>query len=48
MVKIQNNGSQFTVTIPNTYAKQAGYEKGTDVTVNFNERGNLELIKVKR
>lgn len=48
MVKIQHNGSQFTVTIPSEYATQAGLEKGSVVTVSFNERGNLELKKVNK
>ena len=47
MVKIQNNGSQFTVTVPKEYIVQAGLGKGDVVTVSFNERGNLELKKVK-
>lgn len=47
MVKVQINNGQFKVTIPTVHAKQAGYTKGTKVSVNFNERGNLELIKVK-
>jgi len=47
MVKIQHNGSQFTITIPTEYIEQAGWKKSDRITVSFNERGNLELKKVK-
>lgn len=47
MVKIQYNKRQYTVTIPEAYIKQAKLKKGDDVTMSFNERGNLEIAKVK-
>ena len=47
MAKIQYNQNQYTVTIPKEYVEQAGLKKGDVVTVSFNERGNLELKKVK-
>lgn len=47
MVKIQYNKNQYTITIPKEYISQAGLSKGDSVTVSFNERGNLELMKVK-
>ncbi len=47
MVKIQYNKSQYTVTIPKEYISQAGLNKGDTVTISFNERGNLELKKLK-
>ncbi len=47
MAKIQYNKSQFTLTIPKPYIDQAGWKKGDVITVSFNERGNLELKKVK-
>jgi antitoxin component of MazEF toxin-antitoxin module len=47
MVKLQQMKRQYTVTIPTVYVKQAKLKKGDDLTVSFNERGNLELSKVK-
>jgi len=47
MVKIQYNKSQYTITIPKEYIEQAGLSKGDLVTVSFNERGNLELRRVR-
>lgn len=48
MVKIQYNKRQYSVTIPREYIDQARLEKGDVVTVSFNERGNLEIAKVKK
>jgi antitoxin component of MazEF toxin-antitoxin module len=48
MVKLQESGGQFTLTIPMEYVLQAKWKKGDSVTVSFNERGNLELAKVRR
>ena len=48
MVKLQQTKRQFTVTIPKVYVDQAKFKKGDDLTISFNERGNLELCKVKR
>ena len=46
MVKLQQAKRQFTVTIPKVYVDQAKLKKGDDLTISFNERGNLELCKV--
>lgn len=48
MVKLQQVKRQFTVTIPKVYADQAKLKKGDDMTISFNERGNLELCKVDK
>ena len=48
MVKLQQNKRQYTITIPKVYAEQAKIQKGDDLTISFNERGNLELAKVKK
>ena len=47
MVKLQQTKRQYTVTIPQPYVEQAKLKKGDQLTVSFNERGNLELSKVK-
>ena len=48
MVKLQYNKRQFSITIPQIYVVQAKLKKGDDMTISFNERGNLELSKVRR
>ena len=48
MVKLQKVKKQYTVTIPEGYVIQAGWKKGDTLTISFNERGNLELAKVKK
>jgi antitoxin component of MazEF toxin-antitoxin module len=48
MVKLQQTKRQFTITIPKVYVDQAKLSKGDDLTISFNERGNLELCKVKK
>ena len=47
MVKLQQNKRQFTITIPKVYVEQAKLKKGDNLTISFNERGNLELAKVR-
>jgi len=47
MVKLQQNKKQFFITIPKVYVMQAKLKKGDNLTVSFNERGNLELAKVE-
>ena len=47
MAKIQYNQKQFSITIPKEYIEQAQLKKGDVVTISFNERGNLELRKLK-
>lgn len=48
MPKIQCTGDQYTITIPKEYILQANLQKGDLMTISFNERGNLELKKVKQ
>lgn len=48
MVKLQQTKRQYTVTIPKVYVDQAKLKKGDDLTISFNERGNLELSKVRK
>jgi len=47
MAKIQFNQKQYSVTIPKPMIDQAKLQKGDIVTISFNERGNIELQKVK-
>jgi len=47
MVKVQETGGQFFITIPREYVAQLKWAKGDVVTVSFNERGNLELKRVE-
>ncbi len=48
MVKIQEVKDRFFCSIPKEYIAQARWKKGDQVTVSFNERGNIELKKVER
>lgn len=48
MVKIQQVKDRFFISVPKEYIAQANWKKGDDVTVSFNERGNIELKKVER
>lgn len=48
MVKIQEIKGRFFVSIPKEYIHQSNLKKGDVVTVSYNERGNLELQKLKR
>ena len=48
MAKLQYNKNQYTISIPLEYVQQAQWSKGDVVTISFNERGNIELKKVKQ
>lgn len=48
MAKLQYNQNQYTISIPKEYVEQAKWQKGDVVTISFNERGNIEIAKVKR
>lgn len=48
MAKLQAYKGQFTVSIPQEYIDQAKWQKGDTLTISFNERGNIELAKVKK
>ena len=48
IVKLQKSKRQFTITISKVYVDQAKLKKGDDLTISFNERGNLEFAKVNK
>ena len=48
MAKLQEYKGQFTISIPQEYIDQAKWKKGDMITISFNERGNLEIAKVKK
>jgi len=48
MPKIQESKGRWSITLPVEFVLQAQLQKGDVVTVSFNERGNLELKKLKR
>lgn len=46
-MKIQESKGRFSISIPKEIVQQAGLSKGSIVSVNFNERGNIEIKKLK-
>ena len=48
MVKIQQSGETFTITVPGEFVRQAELHKGDIMIWSFNERGNMELRKGKK
>ena len=47
MMKLCENKGRFSITIPKDIIIKKGWKKGTNVLVNFNERGNVELEELK-
>ena len=43
--KARNN--QYTLTIPLRLVEAKGWDKGKELRIRFNERGNLELEEVE-
>ena len=48
MGKIQIINKQLFVYLPKGRCEMAQLQKGDEVDISFNERGNLELCKVQR
>jgi len=46
MVKIQESGGRFWVTIPKTKMKIKGWKKGQELDWSFDRDGNLVLMQV--
>ena len=47
MVKLQQSkDGQFFLTIPREYARKKKWKKGQELILNFNERGNIELLEM--
>ncbi|RZN71652.1 MAG: hypothetical protein EF807_02245 [Candidatus Methanolliviera hydrocarbonicum] len=47
MVKLQQIKERSFVYIPKEYIKLKHWEKGTELVLGFNERGNLEIAEVE-
>lgn len=48
MVKLQEGKSHYFLCIPKSLVKQKGWNKGQELFLVFNERGNIEIAdKVK-
>jgi hypothetical protein len=47
MVKLQENGGQFFITIPREYVLEKGWKKHQDICIGFDAQGNLVLKAVK-
>jgi bifunctional DNA-binding transcriptional regulator/antitoxin component of YhaV-PrlF toxin-antitoxin module len=43
MVKLQEVKGQYTITIPKEKIKETGWQKGQELSINFDKR-NQELI----
>jgi len=48
MVSVQFQNGRYFVSIPREKAKRMRIKKGDVVDWDFNERGNLELTKLKK
>jgi len=48
MVKVRGTEDNMIVTIPQTKAILAGFERGDEVDFSFNQNGKLEITKVEK
>ncbi len=48
MVKLQEAMGQFSITIPRSKILRVGWKKGQELDIDFNEKGNLEIIEIKK
>jgi len=47
-MKLQKSkNGQFFITLPTKIVQAKGWEKGKELTIRFNERGNIELEEKK-
>lgn len=47
MVKLQETLGQFSITLPKNKVRRKGWKKGQEIDIDFNEKGNLEIVEVK-
>lgn len=47
MPTLQDLNGYYSITIPKELVEAKGYKKGDKFSVHLNERGNIELYKVK-
>lgn len=48
MGRLQEYYGQYTITIPKDIIDLVKWEKGQPFIISYNEKGNLELIKVNK
>jgi len=46
MVKLQESKNHYSITIPKQFVKAKGWEKGQELPVNLNDKGNIEIKEV--
>ncbi len=47
MVKLQEVNERFFISTPKEHVKWKHWEKGEELLIGFNERGNLEIREAK-
>jgi hypothetical protein len=47
MVKLQESGGRFFLTIPKEYVQEKGWKKGQILVLGFDSNGNLILKDIK-
>ncbi len=48
MVKLQEAMGQFSITLPKNKVIRKGWKKGQELDVDYNEKGNLEIVEIKK
>jgi hypothetical protein len=48
MVRLQESKGQFLITIPQEFIRKKKWQKGKELILSFNERGNIELVEVDK
>jgi hypothetical protein len=46
MVKLQEVRGRFSLRTPKGYGKWKKWQKGQELVIGFNERGNLEISEI--
>mgnify|MGYP000474580280 CR=1 FL=1 len=47
MVKLQEAGGRFFITIPKEYVEEKGWKKGQLLVLGFDSNGNIVIKQVK-
>jgi hypothetical protein len=47
MVKLQEMNGRFFLSMPKDLVKWKKWQKGQELVIGFNERGNLEISEIK-
>jgi hypothetical protein len=48
MPRLQESAGRFSLTIPQEIVHEKKWQRGQELVISYNERGNLEIREIKK